>query len=92
VIKFGQRIGEQMAVMERAWASGDQAELARFAHWLKGAGGTVGYDAFTEPAAGLEQCVKCGEFDQAAVFVDQLRGIVRRMVVPEECPPEAAVH
>jgi HPt (histidine-containing phosphotransfer) domain-containing protein len=92
VIKFGQRIGEQMASMERAWASGDQAELARFAHWLKGAGGTVGYDAFTEPAAGLEQCVKCGELDQAAVFVDQLRGIVRRMVVPEECPPEAAAH
>ena len=92
VIKFSQRIGEQMAVMEQAWTAQDAAELARFAHWLKGAGGTVGYDAFTEPAARLEQHAKAADFEQTALVVDQLRGIVRRMVVPEDCSPAAGTH
>ncbi len=92
VIKFSQRIGEQMAVMEQAWTAQDAAELARFAHWLKGAGGTVGYDAFTDPAARLEQHAKAGDFEQAALVVGQLRGIVRRMVVPEDCSPAAGTH
>jgi HPt (histidine-containing phosphotransfer) domain-containing protein len=91
VIKFGKRITEQLAVMERAWAARDGAELASFAHWLKGAGGTVGYDVFTEPAEHLEQCAKSGDFEEAAAVVDQLRGLVRRMAVPQDGAPEIAV-
>ena len=92
VIKFSRRIGEQMEVMEQAWSGQDAAELARFAHWLKGAGGTVGYDAFTDPATRLEQHAKAGDFAQATLVVNELRGIVRRMVVPEDCSAEAATH
>jgi CheY-like chemotaxis protein/nitrogen-specific signal transduction histidine kinase/HPt (histidine-containing phosphotransfer) domain-containing protein len=90
VIKFGQRIAEQMAIMEQAWSIRDGAELARFAHWLKGAGGTVGYDAFTEPATLLEQLAKAGDFEQAAAVVEHLRSLVRRMAIPQERLPEVA--
>jgi PAS domain S-box-containing protein len=92
VIKFGQRIGEQMAIMEQALSVRDGAELARFAHWLKGAGGTVGYDAFTEPAALLEQHAKNGDFAQAVLPVEHLRGLVRRMEIPDERSPETALR
>ena len=33
-------------------------DLAELAHWLKGAGGTVGYDVFTKPARLLETAAK----------------------------------
>ena len=31
--------------MQRAWAKRDLDEMARLAHWMKGAGGTAGFDA-----------------------------------------------
>jgi CheY-like chemotaxis protein len=92
VIKFGLRIAEQMEAMERAWTARDKAELARFSHWLKGAGGTVGYDAFTEPATRLEQFAKAGDFEQAAAVVEQLRRLVGHMVVPEDRSTETAAQ
>ncbi|EXI86771.1 MAG: Autoinducer 2 sensor kinase/phosphatase LuxQ [Candidatus Accumulibacter regalis] len=92
VIKFSQRIGEQMAIMEQAWGERDGAELARFAHWLKGAGGTVGYDVFTEPATLLEQHAKSGDFEQALPVVEHLRALVRRMEIPDERSPEAVLR
>ena len=33
--------------MEQAWQERNYGELANLAHWLKGSGGTVGFDAFT---------------------------------------------
>ncbi len=44
--------------MDRAWKDKDYDELAGLAHWLKGAGSTVGYDEFTKPAARLENLAK----------------------------------
>ena len=39
----------QAVAMQAAWERKDLDELARLSHWLKGAGGTVGFDALTEP-------------------------------------------
>ena len=36
----------------------DFVELEKFAYWLKATGGSVGFDAFTEPAIDLEKQVK----------------------------------
>ncbi|MGH8673593.1 MAG: ATP-binding protein, partial [Burkholderiales bacterium] len=52
--KFTARLDEQLDAMDRACKARDFQELAALAHWLKGAGGTVGYDAFTEPSMELE--------------------------------------
>ena len=38
----------------------DFQELARLAHWLKGAGGTAGFPTFTQPAKHLESLVQTG--------------------------------
>ncbi len=55
VEKFVTRLDEQLKTMAVAWENRDLDELADLAHWLKGAGGTVGFDDFTEPASNLEQ-------------------------------------
>lgn len=51
LLSFVRKLETQMGKMENAWERVDMEELAVLAHWLKGAGGTVGYDDFTEPAA-----------------------------------------
>ena len=43
VAGFIQRLREQAVAMQAAWERRDLEELARLAHWLKGAGGTVGF-------------------------------------------------
>jgi CheY-like chemotaxis protein/HPt (histidine-containing phosphotransfer) domain-containing protein len=84
VRRFAGRLRQQLDALEAAARTEDFAQVADLAHWLKGAGGTVGYDAFTEPAARLEQSAK----DKVAAEVDatlkELRGLAQRLVVPDQ--------
>jgi PAS domain S-box-containing protein len=82
--KFASRLDEQLAAMELELRAGKFPELAALAHWLKGAGGTVGYDAFTVPARTLETCAKAADGAGSRAALDELHGLARRMVVPEE--------
>ena len=83
VQKFSARLDGQLDAMDNAWRARDLTELAALAHWLKGAAGTVGYDAFTEPAVELEQVVKAGAEERIAGQLQLLRGLQRRIVVPD---------
>ena len=80
--KFAARLEEQLDAMEQAWRTRDLTELASLAHWLKGAAGTVGYDAFTKPAMELEQWVKAGTEEKIEDAIQSLRGLERRIIVP----------
>jgi PAS domain S-box-containing protein len=82
VQKFTVRLNDQLGAMDSAWNVRDLEELAALAHWLKGAAGTVGYDAFTEPATELEQLVKAGTQGEIGPKLQQLRRLQRRIVVP----------
>jgi len=73
VRKFAARLREQLERTREATAAGDLPEVERLAHWLAGAAGTVGYDAFTEPALELEAAAKAGD----AAAVD---GVLQRLV------------
>jgi len=46
--------------------------LARLGHWLKGAGGTVGFDAFTDPALQLENAAKAEARHQAGRWIREI--------------------
>ena len=52
--EFVARLQEQLREMALTLWNNDFAELARSAHWLKGAGGTAGFADFTAPARRLE--------------------------------------
>jgi HPt (histidine-containing phosphotransfer) domain-containing protein len=69
--------------MEAALRASEHAELAALAHWLKGAGGSVGFDALFEPARELETAAKSGDADQARASLAQLRALSARLVAPE---------
>ncbi len=90
VRKFAARLQEQLGAAEQAWAGGDAAEVARFGHWLAGAAGTVGYDAFTEPARELEQRALQGDTAGVNESMAGLRNMAKRVELPAAGVGQAA--
>ena len=70
---FIETLDEKVSKMEQAYAQGDWEELAALSHWLKGSGGTVGFDAFTKPAAALEKFAKAQQVEPAGGMLDQVK-------------------
>lgn len=79
VEEFVERLDGQLATMANAHAEKDMDELARLAHWLKGAGGTAGFPQVTDPARDLEQQAKNYDVEQAAATINLIRNISERM-------------
>ncbi len=48
------------------------------AQWLKGAGGTLGFDTFTEPAKALEACATNGDREAIPTLLATLNNMCRR--------------
>ncbi len=81
--KFLARLGGQLSAIELAWQARDFETLASLAHWLKGAGGTVGFDSFNEPAKRLEQLSKTKQADDMEEVLMELKDISARIVRPQ---------
>jgi PAS domain S-box-containing protein len=79
VQKFIEQFPVRLAAMDAALASGDLAALALLAHWLKGAGGSVGFDAYLEPARDMEEACHGGSIEQASRHLEAIKGLSRRM-------------
>jgi HPt (histidine-containing phosphotransfer) domain-containing protein len=82
VVDFVQRLDEQLDVMQAACRDGDYEQLASLAHWLKGAGGTVGFAEFTAPARTLEQSAREDETDKIATILSELKDLAQAIEVP----------
>jgi PAS domain S-box-containing protein len=85
---FVARLGERVGAAAQAAATGDAVAVAQFAHWLAGSAGTLGYDAFTEPARRLEHCAQHGDTPGVAAAMGEIRALAARVVAPE-MPAEA---
>ena len=82
VRSFCQRIKEELEAMDVAFTNRDFETLARLAHWLKGSGGTVGFNQFTLPATHLETSAKQENTLEAETALAQIREMAGRMQVP----------
>jgi CheY-like chemotaxis protein/HPt (histidine-containing phosphotransfer) domain-containing protein len=82
VRSFALQLPGRLQAMDDALARHDIAELESLAHWLKGAGGTVGYDEFFEPARDFEQHAKAADAAAMRTSLAELRGLADRIVVP----------
>ncbi|MCD0460095.1 PAS domain S-box protein [Roseiconus lacunae] len=81
---FLSRLESKLAEMDRAWDEGDMGALSELAHWLKGAGGTVGFDCFTQPASDLEGDANSNCRTNAKATMGKIRELQRRCVVSPE--------
>lgn len=79
VTKFITRVREQFIVMEEALEKDDFNELAALAHWLKGSGGTIGFDQLSQPAKQLEDNAKAGNHEACKVALVHIKSIIKRL-------------
>jgi signal transduction histidine kinase/CheY-like chemotaxis protein/HPt (histidine-containing phosphotransfer) domain-containing protein len=86
VEEFVQTLRLQMKDMRAAAASRNVDRLAALAHWLKGAGGTAGFAAFTAPAASLERVARHAEYELVGPLLDDLEQLVGRIAIASEQP------
>ncbi|NNL85949.1 MAG: Hpt domain-containing protein, partial [Myxococcales bacterium] len=85
--RFAARLGDKLGEMDVALSGADFGALAELAHWLKGAAGTVGFDDFTNPAAGLEQAALQSKAHECESLMQELHGLAERIVVEPEVAP-----
>jgi signal transduction histidine kinase/DNA-binding NarL/FixJ family response regulator len=76
---FRARLAEKYAEMQAVCEAEDWAALASLAHWLKGSGGTIGFDCLTEPAANLEYYAKQHHATMAKNVLSKLGDLVDRI-------------
>jgi PAS domain S-box-containing protein len=86
---FANTLPTKLQAMQAALAGGRIEELAELAHWLKGAGGTVGFDVFFEPARQFELHARAGRLADLEHGLREIQALAARIVVPEE-PATAA--
>jgi signal transduction histidine kinase/CheY-like chemotaxis protein/HPt (histidine-containing phosphotransfer) domain-containing protein len=91
IVRFVKRLDEQLDALENAANGENWTAVADLAHWLKGAGGTVGFDVFTESAAQLERHAKDGEAPQIKPLIAHIRQMAKRIVVPQSDIAEASL-
>ncbi len=90
VEKFLPRLEAQLVAMDEAVDDQDFEELAALAHWLKGSGGTVGFDIFTKPAAQMEKAAKSNDMDLVSKCLTDIKDYAGKIVLPgsDDASPE----
>ncbi|MGD9646581.1 MAG: response regulator [Pirellulales bacterium] len=81
VAMFVDRLDRQLEAMQSAARAANWDDLALLAHWLKGAGGTVGFGCFTEPAERLERLAKEHRSDDIQACLGELTALAGRITV-----------
>jgi PAS domain S-box-containing protein len=83
VRKFAARLHHQLGLAQAALAARDLPEVERRAHWLAGAAGTVGYDAFTKPARELEAAAKAADLTLTDDVMQRIARMADQLEVPD---------
>lgn len=79
--EFGQRLKHRLREARESLSCHNWKALADFAHWIKGSGGTVGFNQFTEPAAQLEELAKAGAVhERASELLSELEELAQRVL------------
>ncbi len=82
VAEFGEYLTSLLEEVTAQLAAHEFPEIAKHAHSLKGAGGSAGFAAFTEPARQLEEAAHNSDFAESERLIDELRGIANRIELP----------
>lgn len=72
VVGFVADMQTRVMEMQQACQSAEWERLAELAHWLKGAGGTVGFQEFSALAKQLEQTAKLGQEEESGRLITEI--------------------
>jgi HPt (histidine-containing phosphotransfer) domain-containing protein len=79
---FLEELPKRLEAMRSALIAQDFDGLAQLAHALKGAGGSIGYSAFTDPCRELERASRENEDRDFELLVNQVAAVADAIVVP----------
>ena len=82
IVDFVPQIETKLQEMDAAIVTGDFEELGALAHWLKGAGGTCGFNDLFEPSLELENAALAQDEEACILCLDVLVALAQRIVVP----------
>lgn len=82
VESFLTRLPDKLDAIAAAIAAGETDEVAHLAHWLRGTGGTMGFDCLTVPAQRLEQSARDLEREALSDQLQTIRDLAEQMEVP----------
>jgi PAS domain S-box-containing protein len=85
VADFTERLRGKIVEMRSLLEQGEFAMLRELAHWLKGAGETVGFREMTPPAAKLEAHAKQNNFEECNTHLREIESLTGRIRLPD--PP-----
>lgn len=83
IIGFVDRLRLEITELQRVWANRDFDEVARIAHWMKGAAGTMGFSDFTEPGLKLMDLARKERTDEISSLIEELTAMVAAIEVAE---------
>jgi CheY-like chemotaxis protein/HPt (histidine-containing phosphotransfer) domain-containing protein len=84
VEEFVKRLQQQLGEMQSAYEQKELDRVAQLAHWLKGSGGSAGFNAFTSPAKQLEDAAKASDLESIAAQIEELKAIAARVASPSQ--------
>ncbi|MEP3481196.1 MAG: ATP-binding protein [Fuerstiella sp.] len=87
---FQQHLNHKLDLMEAALHAKNDDDLAELAHWVKGAGGTAGFQDFTQVASDLEHASRRGNRSESERRIASLKTLARRIVLPWRNSPSAS--
>ena len=76
---FVRELGPRLDRMRLAIEAADMVELAAQAHWLKGSGGSMGFDDFFEPSKALESAALAADTAEVRAQFAVLQALARRV-------------
>ena len=81
---FTSHLNMKIGKMYDALGQGDFEQLFEIGHWLKGSGGSAGFDAFSVPGKELETLAKSNNLDAVRAQVDKIKSMADRIrIVPD---------
>ena len=83
VLDFIPQIESKFEEMLKAIEAKDFKSLAELGHWLKGAGGTVGFTQFVEPSYEMEMAAKANDLGACEACFSLLLALSHRIVIPD---------
>ena len=83
IVGFVDKLRSEIDELQTVWQRRELDEVARIAHWLKGAAGTMGFRDFTEPGLKLMNLAREERTDEIASAIQELVEMVAAIEIPE---------
>lgn len=83
ITKFLEKLKDELKDMQKLQSQSDWASLKDKAHWLKGSGGTVGFNCLYEPAKALEDAATAADVSLSFELMNEIVELSSRLSAGE---------